>query len=71
MSRGTERRSIRIDGELWAAAQEHAGRRSDNVSEILRAALVAYVEAGELDEWVDPDPDGTAARLDAELQATS
>lgn len=49
MSRGTERRSIRIDGELWAAAQELAGRRGDNLSEILRGALVAYVERDDLD----------------------
>jgi len=57
MSRGTERRSIRIDGDLWVAAQELAGRNGDNVSEIVRAALVAYLAAGELDP----------ARVDAEL----
>lgn len=63
MSRGTERRSIRVDGDLWAAAQDLAGRNGVNVSEIIRAALVAYVDAGELDD---------RARLVAEqLQVTA
>lgn len=36
-------RSIRVEDELWQAAQSKAKGNGDNVSEILRAALQAYI----------------------------
>ena len=43
MSKGTTRRAVRVDDELWTAAQTVAADRGDNLSDIIRAALVAYV----------------------------
>jgi len=39
----TPRRSIRISAELWQAAQERAVARGEDVSDVLRRALVRYV----------------------------
>jgi antitoxin component of RelBE/YafQ-DinJ toxin-antitoxin module len=44
MSKGTTRRAVRVDDDLWTAAQTVAAEHGDNLSEIIRAALVAYVE---------------------------
>lgn len=35
---------VRVPDELWAAATEAAATHGDNLSDILRAALAAYVE---------------------------
>lgn len=43
MSRGTTRRAVRIDDGLWQAAKTAAAERGDNLSEIIRLALVAYI----------------------------
>lgn len=44
MSRGTARRSIRVEDELWDEAQEEATRNGDNLSEIIRGGLRRYIE---------------------------
>lgn len=46
MSAGTDRRSVRVESELWRAASATAALNGDNLSEIMRAALLAYVDAG-------------------------
>jgi len=43
MSKGTPKRGIRIDDELWNKAQEIATAHGDNLSAIIRAALEAYI----------------------------
>lgn len=43
MSKGTARRSVRIDDELWEKSQEAAAERGDNLSDIVRQALWNYV----------------------------
>lgn len=45
MSKGTKRRSVRIPDETWDAALVIATERGDNLSEILRQALVQYIES--------------------------
>jgi predicted transcriptional regulator len=40
----TTPRKIRIDDELWDLAQEKAARRRETVSDVIRRALLAYVE---------------------------
>lgn len=45
-TKGTTRHAIRIPDELWAAALTKAQERGDKLSEIIRAALVAYLEQG-------------------------
>lgn len=37
-------RTIRIDDELWTAAQSKAARRRETVATVIRRALLAYVE---------------------------
>ena len=44
MTRGTTRRSIRVDDELWDEAQRIAAERKDNLSVILRDRLREYIE---------------------------
>lgn len=46
MTRGTTRRTIRIEDELWEAAQTKAAQQGDNLSAILRDALRKYLEEG-------------------------
>jgi hypothetical protein len=43
MSRGTTRRTVRINDALWSAALTVAAERGEKVPDIIRAALVAYV----------------------------
>lgn len=43
MSKGTTRRSIRVDDELWDAALSKADDRGETLSQVIRAALEAYV----------------------------
>ena len=47
MSKGTPRRSIRIDDELWEKAQGIASQRDENLSDIIRKALEAYIKESE------------------------
>jgi len=44
MSKGTKRRSIRIEDDLWDEAQGKAAARGDNLSDIIRQALRDYNE---------------------------
>jgi predicted transcriptional regulator len=44
VTKGTTRRSIRVDDELWDEAQRIAKERDDNLSVILRDRLREYVE---------------------------
>lgn len=43
MSKGTARRSIRIEDELWEQAQSIAKDRCDNLSAVIREALQRYI----------------------------
>ena len=43
MSAGTDRRSVRISDEVWAAAQAVAAERGESVSDVVRRALAGYV----------------------------
>lgn len=43
-SKGTARRTIRIDDELWDAAQEAAEAAGVTVSDVIRDALARYVK---------------------------
>jgi predicted transcriptional regulator len=47
MSKGTARRTIRIDDEIWGRAQEAATERGDNLSDIIRRALIEYTSESE------------------------
>ena len=40
----TKIRTVRVDNELWEAAQEKAKRRRETVSAVIVRALLAYVE---------------------------
>jgi len=50
MSKGTTKRSIRIDDPLWDRAKEIAAERGDDLSTILRIALVNYISEGQHDQ---------------------
>lgn len=39
-------RHVRIDEELWTAVQEKAARRRETAADVIRRALLAYVEDG-------------------------
>lgn len=43
-SAGTPKRAFRVPDELWFAALEKAEERGENLSEVIRAALVRYVK---------------------------
>lgn len=43
-SKGTPPKAVRVEPGLWAAAKEKAAERGETVSDVLRRALVAYVE---------------------------
>lgn len=47
----TPHRTIRIDDELWKAAQAAAEREGKTITEVIRAALTRYVKRSK------PDPD--------------
>ena len=47
MSKGTKVRTVRVEDELWIPAQEKAKKNDDNLSDIMRAALRAYLEQEE------------------------
>lgn len=42
----TKIRTVRVDDELWEAAQAKAARRRESVADVIRRALLAYVEEG-------------------------
>lgn len=42
--KGTTRRSVRIDDEAWNAAKKAADERGETLSDVIRAALVEYVD---------------------------
>jgi len=44
MSKGTPMRYVRIPDPLWNQARTTAAEHGDNLSEIIRQALVSYVE---------------------------
>lgn len=44
MSKGTTRRAVRVDDDLWTAALAVAAERDENLSDIIRDALRAYIE---------------------------
>jgi predicted transcriptional regulator len=46
MSKGTPKRSIRIDDALWDRATEVAAERDDNLSAVVRKALENYINEG-------------------------
>lgn len=46
MSSGTRKRNFRAEDELWDKAKEVAQERGDNLSDILRQALVNYISEG-------------------------
>lgn len=50
MSKGTTKRSIRVDDPLWDSAKEVAAKRGDDLSTILRIALIDYISKGTSDE---------------------
>jgi len=50
MSKGTTRRTVRIEDRLWDKAKELADKNGDNLSDVLRRALVEYVEKGPSNE---------------------
>ena len=46
MSRPVKRpRSVKVDDDLWQAAQAKADARGEYLSEVIRAALVRYVRS--------------------------
>jgi len=44
MSKGTTRRAVRVDDELWHAALTLAKSNGENLSDIIRQALTHYIE---------------------------
>jgi len=43
----TKLRAIRIDDELWEAAQAKAAKQGDNLSSVIRDALRTYINESE------------------------
>ena len=43
----TPLRAVRIDGELWEAAQAKASERGESLSAIIRDALRVYIQENE------------------------
>ena len=44
MSAGTPRRGVRVEDALWLPALAIAKQRGENLSDIIRAALRAYID---------------------------
>lgn len=42
----TKVRTVRVDDELWQAAQAKAKRKRETVAAVIKRALVEYVEEG-------------------------
>lgn len=47
MSKGTARRAVRVEDELWEGAKEKAAESGDNLSDIMREALKQYINKGD------------------------
>lgn len=45
MSKGTTHRTVRIEDGLWEAAKEKASKEGENLSEVIRDALLKYVQS--------------------------
>jgi len=50
MSKGTIHRTVRIEDGLWDAAKRVAREHGESLSEVIRRALMEYVEKGASDE---------------------
>jgi len=46
VSKGTPHRTVRIEDTLWNAAKAKAEAENDNLSEVIRLALVEYIKEG-------------------------
>lgn len=44
MPRGTTLRNVRVPDEIWDAAKEQAEENGETVSDVVRRALVEYIE---------------------------
>lgn len=44
MSKGTTPRAIRVDDDLWDAAKTATEDRGETISDVVRLALIAYVQ---------------------------
>ncbi|MBN0040193.1 hypothetical protein JN535_08440 [Cellulosimicrobium cellulans] len=44
MARGTTLRNVRVADEVWEAAKERAAENDETVSEVIRRALVEYIQ---------------------------
>lgn len=44
MPRGTTLRNVRVPDEIWDAAKGQAGANGETVSDVVRRALVEYIE---------------------------
>lgn len=44
MSKGTAKRTVRVEDALWLPALTIAKQRGENLSDIIRAALRAYID---------------------------
>jgi len=49
----TRNRNVRVDDELWEAAQAKAARRRESVSDVIRRALLDYIEEPDGSEPAD------------------
>ena len=47
VSKGTKVRTVRIEDGLWNEAKEVAAENGDNLSDVIRAALVEYIKTRE------------------------
>lgn len=45
MSKGTDRRTVRIAPEVWDAARAVAAERGETVSDVIRRELIRYVRS--------------------------
>jgi hypothetical protein len=45
VSKGTDRRTVRIAPEVWDAARAVATERGETVSDVIRTCLIEYVRA--------------------------
>lgn len=44
MSKGTTARNVRVPDEIWLPAKEVAENEGDNLSDIIRKALIQYID---------------------------
>lgn len=58
---GHRLRNVRVDDRLWGAAQLRAAKEGEALSEVIRRALVAYVEGGRTPRNVEGTDNGVEA----------